>query len=214
MFVQFYKATTGGDAQKAGVKRGSWFFCCAPHGIRPPPTRCCVLPKDPTRQTGPVASRPQEPALSHIAQADRKVPSRERSWPKLARQPTKFGTKAGPMWTPHIKSLATRGGNMMVLGRLLSSVAQSARLPRGRCSPEAGSGGVLVQVEQFRWDPPNPRQDRTTAILITRAARRFRVLGVREDEVQAGESPLFVAHVQLLEATRAPGQRWLFSVYL
>lgn len=78
--------------------------------------------------------------------------------------------------------------------------------------PKAGSGGVLVQVEQFRWDPPNPRQDRTTAILITRAARRFRVLGVREDEVQAGESPLFVAHVQLLEdrdVARGPGAEGL-----
>lgn len=75
--------------------------------------------------------------------------------------------------------------------------------------PKKGTAGVLAHVEQYRWSSSGQqRTDQDVALLSARAARRFRILSVRAEEVEPKKPPLFVAHVQLLEdrdVARGPG---------
>lgn len=68
--------------------------------------------------------------------------------------------------------------------------------------PRAGKSGVLARVEQHKWEGDDvPGQDPATATAVrlsARAAKRFRILSVRAQEVEPSKPPLFLAHVQLL----------------
>lgn len=71
--------------------------------------------------------------------------------------------------------------------------------------PKVGAAGVLAQIEQFKWAS---QADQKVALLAARAARRFRILSVRSEEIVPSKPPLFVAHVQLLadrDVARGPG---------
>lgn len=78
--------------------------------------------------------------------------------------------------------------------------------------PREGGAGILAQVENYRWDSggsggsgerqggwQSAEAPGEVAYLSAIAARRFRILKVRPQEVAPSKAPLFVAHVQLLE---------------
>jgi len=82
--------------------------------------------------------------------------------------------------------------------------------------PRTGGAGVVAEVEGFRWDSdgenePSEKQD-GPVLLSALAAKRFRILAVRDEEVVRDMPPLYVAHVQLLEerdTMRGPGKEAL-----
>lgn len=72
--------------------------------------------------------------------------------------------------------------------------------------PKVGSSGVLAQIEKYAWEgAPDANQ---TALIKSHAAKRFRILSVREEKVNESKAPLYVARVQLLterDTSRGPG---------
>lgn len=92
--------------------------------------------------------------------------------------------------------------------------------------PRPGASGVLAQVEEFKWSGGAAlgavlgAEDAKAALCTARGARRFRILSVKEEEVDGpSKPPLYVAHVQLLEdrdTARGPGREawsyWTRSV--
>eukprot|EP00927_Polykrikos_kofoidii_P033033 TRINITY_DN27987_c0_g1_i2.p1 TRINITY_DN27987_c0_g1~~TRINITY_DN27987_c0_g1_i2.p1 ORF type:complete len:294 (-),score=62.84 TRINITY_DN27987_c0_g1_i2:28-909(-) len=74
--------------------------------------------------------------------------------------------------------------------------------------PMRGESGVLVQADGHRWigeaaadDPAGVYEEsrQGQVLLSSKKERRFRILSVREEEVDGSSEPLFVGHVQLLE---------------
>jgi len=84
--------------------------------------------------------------------------------------------------------------------------------------PKVGTAGVLAQVEDFRWadvgggsaqQMGQEQRQQQVALMSARAARRFRILAVWQEEIAPSKPPLFLANVQLLEdrdVARGPGR--------
>lgn len=73
--------------------------------------------------------------------------------------------------------------------------------------PRVGDSGVLARIGNLKWS-----LDLSEVHIVASCLRRFRVLGVREEQVEGSQPPLYVGHVQLLEdrdvARGTPQSAW------